>query len=416
MKQAIARVALGTALTFLPAGGAALAQESVAPAFDPAARTGRESAAIYQLRRKMLDPDFMALTFHTMDQIYQTQTVAAPARPAPLARADRPLDFTYRFEGKDLPAEAVLEDTYTNALLIMKHGKIVYERYRNFTDDRTRFTSMSMAKSITSILAGLAADQGAIKSLEDPVTDYIPELKGSAYDGVTVLDVLDMKTGVDRNDGDQLKPGTVEAARREEMLIRNARPMVDEAAMVGRKTKPGATFDYSTLNATVLGWIVERATGVPLTEFTSRWLWRPLGAETPAYWMTDGPDDKGRPMTGLGFNATLRDYGRVGQMMLDMGRFNGRQILSEDWVRKSTRGPHPAISDKFPRGYQFMWWTVPDEQAFMADGLGGQAIFVDPATDTVIVKLSYVPSTPEARKAGGEAMAFMQAASAWKGR
>lgn len=409
MRHAITRLVLGTALILLPLG--ASAQEAPAPAPPPGAQPGRESAAIYELRRKMLDPAFMALTFHTMDSIYQTQMVAAPAKASPLPRAERALDFTYDYDGRTHAAEDVLEDTFTNALMIIKDGKIVYERYRNLTNPQTRFTSMSMSKSVVSLLAGFAVDHGDIRSLDDQVTVYIPELKGTAFDGVTVRDVIDMKTGIDRSDGDQLKPGTEAAARRESMLIRNERPAVDEAFMVGRKAEPGKTFDYSTLNATVLGWIVERATGVPLTDYTSRMLWKPLGAEATAFWMTDGQGAKARPLTGMGYNATMRDYARIGLMMLGQGRFNGKQILSKAWIEESTGGPHPAINPNFPRGYQHMWWTVPGQPAFMADGLGGQAIYVDPATRTVIVKLSYVPTTE--RKANGEAAAFYRAASAW---
>lgn len=375
------------------------------------------SEAVLQLRRKMLDPDFMALTFQSMDRIYETQTVAAPLTYSPLPREERRMDFTFEFEGKTLPADAILNDAYTNALLIAKDGKIVFERYRNFSNEQTRFTSMSMAKSITSILIGIAIDRGAIRSLDDLITDYVPELKGSAYDGVTLRQAIDMKTGVDRRDGDQTIPGSAGAARREQMLIRNERPMVDEAFMVGRNgTPPGTTFEYSTLNTTVLGWVLERATGQGMTDFTSQSLWQPMGAESPAYWMADGPGKTGRPMNGMGFNATLRDYARIGLMMLENGRANGRQIVSEAWVEQSTGGPHPAAMPNGNRGYQHMWWTVPGQPAYYADGLGGQYIYVDPQTDTVIVKLSYVPALPDARNVGEMTSAFMQAASAWKPR
>ncbi len=308
----------------------------------------------------------------------------------------------------------MFEDTFTSALIIVKNDKIVYERYRNFTNDQTGFSSMSVAKSLTSILIGIAVDQGAIKSLDQQITDYIPELNGSAYDGVTIRDALDMKTGVDRSDSDQLKPGTVEASRREQMLVRNQRPMVDEAFMVKRKAEPGKTFDYSTLNVTVLGWVLERATKQPITDFTSRSFWQPLGAESSAYWTTDGPGAKGRPNTGFGYNATLRDYARVGQIMLHNGQANGRQIVSEKWVQDSTGGPHPRVSSTQSTGYQYLWWTVPGEPAYAAQGLAGQYIFVDPATNTVIVKLSYVPLNEKGQHAGAEAMAFMRAASKWK--
>src|SRR3546814_9337891 len=153
-----------------------------------------------------------------------------------------------------------------------------------------------------------------------------------------------MKTGVERNVGEQRRPGTAGAARREEMFVRSARPLGYEALMVQRKVPPGGAFDYTTLNVTVLGWVLERATGETITAFTEKYLWQPLGADASAYWITDGPGAKGRPMNGMGFNATLRDFARIGQMMLDGGRANGQQIVSARWVADSNGGGHPAIS------------------------------------------------------------------------
>ncbi|PZU61223.1 MAG: hypothetical protein DI547_02085 [Sphingobium sp.] len=415
MKASLARVALPLMLGAALAGPV-VAQQGAAPAPAAAeAASGTEpSAAILELRRRFLDPGFMALAFHNMDGIFATQAVENGQRSHALPRAERPLDFTYDVDGRPIPAEDVLERTFTNALMIVRDGKVVYERYRNFTDERTRFTSMSMSKSITSILIGIAVDQGAIRSIDDQITTYVPELKGTPYDGVTIRDALEMKTGVDRSDGDQLKAGSEGAARREQILVRNALPAVDEAFMIRRKAEPGKTFDYSTLNVTILGWVLEKATGQPITAFTSRHLWQPMGAEAPAYWMADGPGAKGRPLTGMGYNATMRDYARIGMMMLDQGRANGRQVVSRKWVSETTGGPHPAIAPGASRGYQFLWWTVPGMPAYMADGLAGQYIYIDPPTRTVIVKLSYVPLT--SRQTGEETSAFFRAACAWAAR
>ncbi|RYD92232.1 MAG: class C beta-lactamase-related serine hydrolase [Sphingomonadales bacterium] len=195
--------------------------------------------------------------------------------------------------------------------------------------------------------------------------------------------------------------------------MRNARPAVDEAFMVGRKEAPGKRFDYSTLNTTILGWVIERATKTPIAEYTSKMLWQPLGTEQAAFWMTDGQREKARPLTGIGFNATLRDYARIGLMMLGNGKYNGRQIVSERWVQESTGEPHHPLAPNAPTGYQHSWWTVPGSPAYGANGVGGQYIYIDPATRTVIVKASYTPA--DARGANGEANAFFKAASAWNG-
>ncbi|RYD68469.1 MAG: class C beta-lactamase-related serine hydrolase [Sphingomonadales bacterium] len=414
MKRLLANLCLPSAIALATLVAApSLGQERPAPL--PLGQPGpdAEQPALLELRRNLLNKTMMPLMYHHMDSVFHTQEIARGSRVATLARAERPLTFTYTFGGVTRPAEEVLERTFTNALLIMKDGRIIYERYRNLTGPHSRFLAMSMSKSITSILLGIAVDQGAIKSLDDLATRYVPELKGSAYEGVTVRDLVDMTTGVDRSDGDQLKPGGDGPRRREEMLVRNARPAVDEAFMIGRKAERGQKFDYSTLNTTVLGWVIERATRTPITEYTSKMLWQKLGAEYPAFWMTDGPGPQARPLTGVGFNATMRDYARVGQMMLDNGRYNGRQILSRSWVQQAIGGPHAPIGANASTGYHHAWWTVPGQAAYAANGVGGQYIHIDPATRTVIVKLSYTPV--DAREANGEANAFFQAASAWKG-
>ena len=370
------------------------------------------SAATLELRRHFMDPWVNALTFHSIDSIFNTQQVARGGPVQTLPRAERPLDFTYSYGGHAWPAESVLERTFTNALLIMKDGKVVYERYRNQTTPEKRFLSMSMAKSITSILVGIAIDEGKIRSLDDQIVTYIPELRGSAYDGVTIRNAIDMKTGVDRADADQLKPGSPGAAMREQVLIRNVLPAAEEALMVKRKAPPGGQFDYSTLNTTVLGWVLEKATGKPLTDYTSEKLWSRLGAEADAFWMISGTGAKARPFNGLGFNATLRDYGRVGMMMLDGGTVGRTRIVSRLWVDESVGGTHLPTSPGSSTGYKHFWWTVPGSPAYMAVGLQGQYIFVDPSSRTVVVKLSYEPLG--AREAANEARVFFAAASRWQ--
>jgi len=372
------------------------------------------SKAVQDLRRHFMEPRVNALTFHEVDKIFDTKAVARGPKSTPLQGTDHPLNFTYSFEGKDIPAEDALDRTFTNALIIIKDGRIVAERYRNYTDRRSRFLAMSMSKSVTSILVGIAMDQGKIASLDDQVTKYITELKGSAYDGVTLRNAIDMKTGVDRDDNAQLTPGTPDAAMREKILITGAEPATYEASRVKRKAAPGGAFEYSTLNTTVMGWVLERATGQHYIDFMTRNLWQPLGAESDAFWMMAGQGAAAAPVPGMGFNATARDYARLGLLMLNKGRAEGKQIVSERWVRESTEGPHTPNSPGAAFGYQHFWWTTPGKPAFQARGLQGQSIYVDPVTKTVIVKLSYEPLGNN--RAGEESQAFFRAASVWAGR
>jgi CubicO group peptidase (beta-lactamase class C family) len=174
--------------------------------------------------------------------------------------------------------------------------------------------------------------------------------------------------------------------------------------------EPGELFQYKTIDTAVLGWLIERATGRSVAAYTASCLWESLGAESDGYYIMDGPPGVGREFSGAGFNATLRDFARFGQMMLDGGVADGRRIVSEDWVQRST-GPSGETGEQ-RGGYGLQWWMVGQDSAYAAIGLQGQYIYIDPATRTVVVKLSYYP--PGNNRADGEVRAFLEAASAWQ--
>lgn len=377
-------------------------------AADPSA-----TPAIRELRRNFIDAKINALTFQNIASIFHTAPVKAGGEVVNFASGQNPLNFTYEFGGETIAAQDALERTFTNALLILKDGKIVHETYRNFTGPQTSFLSMSMAKSITSILIGAALEDGLIKSLDEQVTAYVPELKNSSFDGATIRHLLLMRSGVDRQDNYQPDSASDFARLREEIMVLNCRRSVEEAFITKRADEPGKTYRYSTLNTNILGWVLEKATGKPLNDYMSERLWKPLGAEADGFFLTDGPAPVGRPTNGMGFNATARDYARLGQMMLNNGRAGSRQIISANWVRESTVPvyPEPVAADQ-DQGYQYQWWTLVNSNAYMAIGLQGQFIYVDPDTRTVVVKLSYFPITND--EAYRESEAFFRAVSAWK--
>jgi CubicO group peptidase (beta-lactamase class C family) len=330
-----------------------------------------------------------------------------------LPHGDHPLNFAYEWQGATLPAEQILERTYTNALLVMKDGRIVSEIYRNNSDERSRFIGWSMTKSVTSVLIGCALAEGRIDSLDTPITRYLPELKGGGYDGVSIRHVMQMRSGVDYEERyDFENPGTA-ASNHIAALVRNTARFVDVARTLPRIHPPGEFFQYKTIDTAVLGWLVERVAQGSVAAYTARCLWEPLGAESDGFYIMDGPPGIGREFSGAGFNATLRDYARFGQMMLDGGVANGRRIVSADWVRQSTQPNGPE--DTARGGYGLQWWTMGGSDAYAAIGLQGQYIYVDPATRTVAVKLSYFPPGDN-RALDAETRAFMAAASAWQPR
>src|SRR5450432_933459 len=189
-----------------------------------AAAQGQVSAGIQDARRHFLDANVNVLTFHSIDQLFATRRVDAAKSTWVLPHAEAKLDFTYEYGGATHPAVDVLERTYTNALVIVKHGKIVAEIYRNETNETTHFISFSMAKSITSILIGLAVADGHIHSIDDDITRYVPELKDSAYDGVTIRQALQMRSGANYEEQYVLSHPDLLSAAFEESLVKNRMP------------------------------------------------------------------------------------------------------------------------------------------------------------------------------------------------
>ncbi|PVX31560.1 6-aminohexanoate hydrolase [Sphingomonas pokkalii] len=370
--------------------------------------------AVQIARWHVLDGDINTLTFRSMDRLFTTRTVAHSGTPWLLPRVDAPLDFTYSFGGKTYRADEFLERTYTNALLVMKNGKIVSEIYRNNSDENSRFIAWSMTKSITSLLVGCALADGKIKSIEDPITAYLPELKGGGYDGVTIRQILEMRSGVDYEERyDFAHPG-VAAYNHINALVKNVVRFADVARTIKRAHAPGSTFQYKTLDTAVLGWLIERVSGTTVAGYTSQKLWEPLGAESDAFYIMDGQPGVGREFSGAGFNATLRDFAKIGQMMLDGGKANGRQVIPAGWVKTSTAASTPADpkAPGMPSGYAMQWWLLDNSGAFTALGLQGQYIYVDPRSRTVVVKISYFPPGGEDAPTA-ETGAFLHAASAW---
>ena len=366
--------------------------------------------AVQIVRWHMNDGDLNSLSFRSMDQMFTTRTVPRSGPVWKLPKSERALDFTYTWQGKPVTAEDFLERTYTNALLVIKDGRIVVERYRNGSDDHSRFIGWSMTKSITSVLVGCALAEGRIESLDKPISDYLPELKGGGYEGVSIRHVMQMRSGVDYEERyDFANPGRA-ASNHINSLVRNTTRFVDAARTLPRIHKPGEFLQYKTIDTAVLGWLVERVTRGSVAAYTARCLWEPLGAESDGFYIMDGEPGVGREFSGAGFNATLRDFGRFGQMMLQGGVADVRRIVAADWVKQSTSPNGPE--DNRRGGYGLQWWTL-GGGTYSAIGLQGQYVFVDPATRTVVVKLSYFPPGDNSRQ-DEETQAFLRAASAWK--
>lgn len=363
-----------------------------------------QNGALHEARRNVFDPAVNAVSFRNMAAFFPTETVAHGMPWLPERRL-RPLAVKVSGkeagkvaekaagEGGTRSLDEALAATFSNALLVIHRGAIVNETYLNGSDPGTRFTSFSMSKSITSMLVGAAIERGHIASVDETLDHYLPELRGSAYEGVTIRQALLMRSGVDFDESYNFgEPGDL-AVLFERALVRNDIRFSDISVLDLERAGPaGGDFLYSTLESCLLGRVVVAATGMRLAAFTEQSLWLPAGMEATAHWILDGALPAGEAFAGGGFNATLRDYGRLGQLMLNEGRANGRQVLSREWVRESTVpvGTEPARPGR-PQGYQYQWWTLPDSDAYMAKGIHGQFIYIDPASETVIVKASFWP-------------------------
>lgn len=402
-KSALAAVTL--ALSAGPAGA-----QQVLPSQLAEGAKSEVPVAVQLLRWSMLDGNVNALMFRNMRTLFTTRTVPRSGPVWQLPKEDHELNFTYEVDGKVHPALDVLENTYTNALLVMKDGKIVKEIYRNNSDDQTRFMGWSMTKSLTSAIVGRAVVEGKIQSIDEQITRYLPELKGSAYDGVTIRQILQMRSGVDYEERyDFAHPG-IAATNHINALVKNVARFADVARTVKRAHPPGSTWAYKTIDTAVLGWLIERVSGTTVAAYTAQQLWEPLGTEQDGFYIMDGQPGTGREFSGAGFNATLRDWARFGQMLLDRGVANGKRVLPSEWVDMTTRPV--GAEDPKNGGYAYQFWTMGRSNAFMAEGLAGQYVYVDPDTRTVVVKLSYFPNQGW-EPAEQEAQAFFRAASAW---
>jgi len=373
------------------------------------------SKTIENYRLHMFDEPFRSLANRTIELVFDTARVDRSATSSVLPKDNVDLNFTYEFNGVRHPAADVLEDTNTDALLVIKNQRIVVERYLNRADKDTHFNSYSMAKSFNSIMVGLAIADRRIGSVTDPVVKYLPELKGSGYDGTTIQNLLEMRSGVDWDDN-FFAEGTLGRKAHLAAWVKASARYTDEARNTRRAHAPGSTFNYNTMDAAVVGWLVERAVGMPVSKYLSERVWKPAGMESYGFYVLDGPPGTGREFTGGGFNAVLRDYGRIGLLMVNAGRANGHQILPASYVAESTRPSttSDAETQEPHLGYAYFWWPILGSQAFTALGGEGQFIYVDPATKTVVAKLSHGPVGPAAQANEQETLSFLAAASQWQ--
>jgi CubicO group peptidase (beta-lactamase class C family) len=291
------------------------------------------------------------------------------ARPVRLSEAIRPLDVTYTYNGSTHTLQDYLTRSSTKGFVVLDGQKIVSERYAGAARN-TRFQSWSMAKSFTSAAVGIALSERRIHSIDDPVTRYLPELRRSGYNGVSIRDLLRMSSGIAWNEDLDAPLLQVAALLGQRLTALAARQV--------RGWAPGGKFDYTSMNYFVLAWLVDRVTGVPYYRYVETKIWRPAGMESAAHIAND---THGNNLGYCCYYATDRDFARFGLLFLRHGTANGMQVVPRTWVGSSTRPSSSRAAD-----YGLGWWLGGGNQHdFMATGFGGQYIYVSPEHGVVIV-------------------------------
>ena len=299
--------------------------------------------------------------------------------------------------------EGFIDAQRVRGVLVLQDGKVRLERYAPPHSPATRWNSFSIAKSITSTLVGAAIKDGHIQSLDHPVTRYIKTLQGSAYDDVTVRQLLTMTSGVKWNE--DYTDVNSDVAR---MYAQAPDPGFDMTVSYVRKlpreAPPGTKWVYKTSETNLVGVLVAEATGKHLADYLSEKIWRAYGMERDAEWMID---DVGHEQGGCCLAMTLRDYGRFGQFILDGARVDGRPIVPENWLADATR---TQVSTGADTGYGYQWWTR-DDGTFEGRGIYGQTLHIDRARRLVIV-FNSATEQPTGRASGRARQAFIAAIKA----
>jgi len=388
---------------------------AAAVASDPSAgsypHASEPIGTVEQIYDGALMPDEAVATFRNIDRLFPTRTIKAGGTVRELPQAERRLtNFSFEYQGAAYDLYDVMALDNFTALLVLKDGKVAYETYQRGNTERTRWMSMSVAKSITSTLTAIAIEEGLIAGLDARVTDYVPALAGSAYDGVSVRDVLLMASGV-RWDETYGNPASDRRALLKAQISQQPGAAMRLMASLPRAAPPGTVNNYSTGETQVLAEVVRGAVGRPLAEYLSEKVWVPYGMEADAKWWLDSPD--GVEIGGSGISATLRDYGRFGQFILEGGKIDGRSILPEGWMREAA-GP-TTLKGGAALDYGYMWWTgwtdaARADGAFAAIGIQGQNIYINPKRNVVIVTFGAQPKP--VGKEPVDQMAFFDAIAA----
>ena len=316
------------------------------------------------------------VAFIEMEKHSEVAVIKASSTPSHLASGEQ-LTLT-----GDL--DAYFEQQHLAGLIVLSDGKVRLEKYAKSLNSETNWSSFSIAKSVSSTLVGAAIKDGYINGTDDLVTDYLPELKGSAYDNVTIRHLLTMTSGVKWNENySSPKSEVAKFIRHKPEAGTNS--TISFMRTLTRKHPVGTRFNYSTGETNLVGVLIRKSTGKSLSAYLSEKIWKPYGMESDAIWALD---QDGAEIGGCCISARLRDYARFGQFIIDGAKIDGVSIVPKGWMETATTSQHVFSENQ---GYGYLWWTYPN-RSYAAKGIFGQQIAIVPTHNYLIVTLSNWPT------------------------
>jgi len=354
-----------TAATFLLL---TLPASAEAPWIDPA-----DDAQNFGSPHEMLfwSPEQKVAGFRNINKIFWTRRVEAGGKPFPLPQEKQDLDsVTFRAGDTEMTVDEYFRQKNVAGLIALKDGAIVYERYGLGNSSETLWISMSVTKSVVSMLVGAAINDGYIHSVADQVTNYLPLLRGSAYDQATIQDIMQMASGIEWNE-DYSDPNSDIASADFSTL-----GLYQHLRQKPAAAPPGQRFNYNTAETNLVGTLLRSAIGNNLSTYLSEKIWKPFGMEADANWMLSEPG--GGEVGGCCLSATLRDYARLGQFALQEGvLLDGTPVVPNNWMAEAT-SPSRGYA-----GFGYLWW-LHEAGGFRANGIFGQGIYVNPKEQIVV--------------------------------
>ena len=333
-------------------------------------------------------PDEQIRVLSNSEHMFPVCVVQQDKTPLPLARSQRTLEsLEFRSGSGSFDLYDYVSRNRIAGLLILKRGAIVLEQYHLGLDEHTRWLSMSIAKSVTTTLIGIALKEGLIDDLDDLLIRYLPELSSGGYADVTIRNLLCMSSGVRWNES-HTDPSSERRQMLELQIAAERGSILRFMSALPKVAAPGTRWNYNTGETHLVGELLRAATGCRLSTYLTEKLWSRIGTESHATWWLDAKD--GLEVAGSGIAATLRDYGRFGLFVLNEGRVGGVGIVPDGWF-ESAGSPRQIGGECVNYGY--MWWPVPNiagdyDGAFSARGIFGQRIYADPKREMVVVVLS----------------------------